>query len=122
MYANSAIYVPVLSLPAARDSVCEGDVFIVSLQLEPLPKELGERVLRHTAMVLTQNKELFLTQTRDRSEPCTPLQSPSGDRNPQEKEDELVDLSESGLCSPSYRLLCFLRQLMDALKRLGGLS
>lgn len=85
-------------------------------ELEPLPEELSEKVLRHTAMILTHNKELSLTQTRRRSE-----QSP--DTNTQENRvGEVGDLSESSLCSSSYRLLRFLRQLMNALKRLGGLT
>ena len=86
------------------------------MQLEPLPEELSEKVLRHTAMILTHNKELSLTQTRRRSE-----QSP--DTNTQENRvGEVGDLSESSLCSSSYRFLRFLRQLMNALKRLGGLT
>ena len=90
------------------------------LQLEPLPKELGDRVLRHTAMVLTHNKDLFLTRSRGISDPCTPPQSPR--RSTEEREEELAELSESVLCSPSYRLLRFLRQLLEAMKRLGGSS
>lgn len=86
------------------------------MQLEPLPEELSEKVLRHTAMILTHNKELSLTQTRRRSE-----ESP--DANTQENRvGEVGDLSESSLCSSSYRLLRFLRQLMNALKHLGGLT
>jgi len=77
------------------------------LQLEPLSEELSEKVLRHTAMILTHNKELPLTQTRRENRRLGP---------------EVGDLSESSLCSSSYRLLRFLRQLMNALKRLGGLT
>ena len=86
---------------------------------------MGDRVLRHTAMVLTHNMELSLTQSLKRSEQadgmCTPTQSPRRSAKEEEEED-FADVSESMLCSPSYRLLRFLRQLVEALKSLGGLS
>ena len=92
-------------------------------QLGPLPEELGDRVLRQTAMILTQNYELPLTQPRafldrlaeqPRNAQSTDLAtSPSG-RKQEEQESELYSLS--------YRLLIFLRQLVEALKRLAGIQ
>ena len=78
-------------------------------------------------MVLTHNMELSLTQSLKRSEQadgmCTPTQSPRRiAKEEEEEEEDFADVSESMLCSPSNRLLRFLRQLVEALKSLGGLS
>lgn len=92
-------------------------------ELEPLPEELVDRVLRQTAMILTQNKELPLTQPRallDRL--AEQHQSPDVATNASGREQEMVDVSESEVHFPSYQLLIFLRQLMETLKGLAGVQ
>lgn len=88
-------------------------------ELEPLPHELSDRVLRHTAMVLTQNKELSLTLSRRRSErsnnALTPLQSP------EQTTADGTEIPETVPCSPSFRLLRFLLLLLGSLKNKRGL-
>ncbi|XP_068719104.1 protein tyrosine phosphatase domain-containing protein 1-like [Montipora capricornis] len=88
-------------------------------ELEPLPQELSDRVLRHTAMVLTHNMELSLTQSRWTSERSDYTFSPT--QSPRATTADGTEVPVTALCSPSYRLLHFLRLLMKTLKSLGGL-
>lgn len=95
-------------------------------ELGPLPEELGDRVLRQIAMILTQNKGLPLTQSRaflDRlAEQSGNIQSSDLSANASGREQEVADFSETEVHSPSYRLLLFLRQLVEVLKRLAGIQ
>lgn len=88
-------------------------------ELEPLPEEVGDRVLRQTAMILTQDKKLSLTQPRavlNRSV----LSSDDAVENSLEREQS-VNTPEPEVQSPSYRLLLFLRELVKTLKHLAGI-
>ena len=88
-------------------------------ELEPLPEEVGDRVLRQTAMILTQDKKLSLTQPRavlNRSVSS----SDDAVENALEREQG-VNSPEPEVQSPSYRLLLFLRELVKTLKSLAGI-
>ena len=88
-------------------------------ELEPLPEELGDRVLRQTAMILTQDKKLSLTQPRavlNRS-----VSSPDDAVENALEREQGVNTPEPEVQSPSYRLLVFLRELVKTLKRLAGI-
>lgn len=90
-------------------------------ELEPLPEEVGDRVLRQTAMILTQDKKLSLTQPRAVLNRSVELSSPDDAENALGREQEVVDIPEPELYSLSYRLLLFLRQLVETLKCLAGI-
>lgn len=88
-------------------------------ELEPLPEEVGDRVLRQIAMILTQDKKLSLTQPRavlNRSVSS----SDDAVENALEREQG-VNTPEPEVHSPSYRLLLFLRELVKTLKHLAGI-
>jgi len=88
-------------------------------ELEPLPEEVGDRVLRQTAMILTQDKKLSLTQPRavlNRS-----MSSSDDVENVLGQEQDGVNTPEPEVSSLSYRLLLFLRELVKTLKLSAGI-
>ena len=88
-------------------------------ELEPLPEKVGDRVLRQTAMILTQDKKLSLTQPRAVLNES--VSSPDGAVENALEREQGVNSPEPEVQSPSYRLLLFLRELVKTLKRLAGI-
>lgn len=88
-------------------------------KLQPLPRELGDRVLRNTAMILTHNKELSLTSAS--AYLCKVQEHPEAEPSPNQSANELQRLdgtSESEIRSTSCRVLFFLRHVVNTLKNL----
>lgn len=88
-------------------------------ELEPLPEEVGDRVLRQTAMILTQDKKLSLTQPR--ADLNRSMSSSDDAENITGREQVGVNTPEPEVFSVSYRLLLFLRELVKTLKLSAGI-
>lgn len=88
-------------------------------KLQPLPNELGDRVLRNIAMILTHNKELSLTSA---SAYMSKVQEHAeAESSPNQGANELQRLdvsSESEIRSRSCRVLFFLRHVVNTLQSL----
>lgn len=107
------------SIRDSRDLCLTRTIQIVFLQLQPLPNELGDRVLRNIAMILTHNNELSLTSA---SAYMSKVQEHAeAESSPNQGANELQRLdvsSESEIRSRSCRVLFFLRHVVNTLQSL----